>query len=69
MLSFDWLIAPISADTFFKDYYETELTKLGIKVVWVDNWELYHTNLGEVHCGTNSLRAVPDTQKWWESGR
>jgi hypothetical protein len=24
MLSFDWLIAPVSADTFFKDYYEKQ---------------------------------------------
>jgi ribosomal protein L16 Arg81 hydroxylase len=24
MLSFDWLIAPVSADTFFKDYYERQ---------------------------------------------
>jgi len=31
---------------------------------FVDNWNVYHTNLGEVHCGTNVQRAP--IAGWWE---
>ncbi|MGH1342637.1 MAG: protein-arginine deiminase family protein [Nannocystales bacterium] len=30
---------------------------------YVDNWDVYHLALGEVHCGTNVLRAP--TEDWW----
>jgi protein-arginine deiminase len=32
---------------------------------WVDDWELYHMGLGEVHCGTNTKREP--TGGWWTS--
>jgi protein-arginine deiminase len=34
---------------------------------FTDDWELYHTKFGEVHCGTN-VRRNPDLQfrRWWE---
>ena len=35
---------------------------------WAEDWDLYHRAMGEVHCGTNATRKVPDS-KWWESGR
>ena len=41
---------------------------LGIKVDWVENWDGYHRLLGEVHCGTNATRKIPDV-RWWETGR
>ena len=31
---------------------------------YVDNWDVYHLNLGEVHCGTNMTRTP--TANWWE---
>ena len=31
---------------------------------FVDNWNVYHTSLGEVHCGTNVQRAP--LANWWE---
>ena len=30
---------------------------------WMDDWDVYHLGLGEVHCGTNVTR-TPDTD-WW----
>jgi protein-arginine deiminase len=46
-----------------------EFAKVGITVHYIENWDLYHRLLGEVHCGTNALRAVPSGTKWWEAGR
>ncbi len=31
----------------------------------VDDWDYYHTNAGEVHCGTNAKRSISITN-WWE---
>ncbi len=39
----------------------------GISVKFVEDWDLYHRLLGEVHCGSNADRAV--TTKWWETGK
>ena len=30
---------------------------------WVDDWEWYHLQLGEVHCGSNTKRQP--VQEWW----
>lgn len=32
--------------------------ELGLTVNWIDSW-FYHLRLGEIHCGTNLLRAPP----------
>jgi protein-arginine deiminase len=48
-----------------KEQLETVLAPLGITVQWIENWNIYHRMLGEVHCGTNALRSVP-TVRWWE---
>jgi len=54
-----------------KDIFEQamidKLKPLGITVHFAEDWE-YHAGVGEVHCGTNTRRKIPDT-KWWESGR
>ena len=31
---------------------------------FVDDWDVYHMGLGEVHCGTNMTRSPRDN--WWE---
>uniref|UniRef100_A0A8C5MS59 Protein-arginine deiminase n=1 Tax=Leptobrachium leishanense TaxID=445787 RepID=A0A8C5MS59_9ANUR len=41
------------------------LEPLGLKCIFIDDFESYHLLLGEVHCGTNTLRK-PFTKKWWE---
>jgi protein-arginine deiminase len=38
----------------------------GLEIHWLDDWDTYHMNLGEVHCGTNVLRTPTDD--WWTSG-
>ncbi len=55
-----------------KDPFETQLVsalgKHGVTVHFAEDWDDYHAQLGEVHCGTNAARKIPDA-KWWESGR
>ncbi|MSP24202.1 MAG: hypothetical protein EXR75_03360 [Myxococcales bacterium] len=53
----------------FKSQLTQALSPYGVTVYWVENWDLYHRLLGEVHCGTNATRAVPKTVHWWESGK
>lgn len=55
----------INGKDIFKVQLEESLAKYQVKIWWIDDWDLYHRNLGEVHCGTNALRATPET-KWWE---
>lgn len=33
---------------------------------YVDDFEEYHAAMGEIHCGTNSLRVPPIDRFWWE---
>ncbi|MBK7863706.1 MAG: protein-arginine deiminase [Archangiaceae bacterium] len=54
-------------DIFKKDF-EDKLTAIGYHARWIDDWDLYHTAEGEVHCGTNAARVIPSA-KWWEGGR
>jgi protein-arginine deiminase len=46
----------------------TRLTALGYaaaQIRFVDDFDTYHVNMGEVHCGTNSRRLAHATP-WWE---
>jgi protein-arginine deiminase len=54
-------------DIFRKTMTE-RLQPLGITVDFAEDWDEYHAALGEVHCGSNTRRKIPET-KWWESGR
>lgn len=58
----------IGGKDIFKTEHEQALAAEGITVRWIDDWNLYHRLLGEVHCATNATRAIPST-KWWETGR
>lgn len=58
----------IEGKDIMKTAMEQALAPHGITVHWAEDWDGYHRNLGEVHCGTNATRQVP-TAKWWESGR
>jgi protein-arginine deiminase len=51
-------------DLFQKDL-EDKLTGLGLTPKPIDDWYEYHIALGEVHCGTNTLRSYT-AAKWWE---
>jgi protein-arginine deiminase len=52
----------------FKEALSEPLAKIGITVDWVEDWNAYHRVLGEVHCGSNATRRIPEA-RWWESGR
>ena len=39
--------------------------KVGMRVRYLDDWRTHHVSAGEVHCGTNTIRAT-DTA-WWNS--
>lgn len=58
----------IGGKDIFKADFEQKLAAIGYTVRWLDDWDLYHVNLGEVHCATNAARKIPET-KWWEGGR
>lgn len=47
------------------DPFETKTnTELGATPTYVDDWDTYHVNLGEVHCGTNLLKSA--APEWWK---
>ena len=48
----------------FEEDLRANLTPLGLTVNYLDCWDEYHVNLGEVHCGTNTLR-TPNRGDWW----
>ena len=58
----------IDGKDIFKVQMEEAFAKVGVTVTWVEDWSLYHILLGEVHCGSNATRAIPEV-KWWETGR
>lgn len=41
----------------------TSLMPAGMTMHFVDDWDVYHLGLGEVHCGTNTRRTPSTT--WW----
>jgi protein-arginine deiminase len=50
-----------SADPIISSF--TSLMPPGMQLHFIDNWDVYHMGLGEVHCGTN-VRRTP-TSTWW----
>lgn len=63
-----WHKLRIPEDTvdLFEVCIYVQLAALGLHVHFVDSW-YYHIRLGEIHCGTNVLRAAPAPKvKWWE---
>lgn len=58
----------INGKDIFKASLEDSLKKVGVTVDWIEDWDEYHLGVGEVHCGSNTTRKIPEI-KWWESGR
>lgn len=58
----------INGKDIFEQTMIDRLKPLNITVHFAEDWDDYHAALGEVHCGTNTRRKMPDA-KWWESGR
>jgi len=50
-------------------YIRSVLEHEGNTVHFIDNWNTYHIQLGEVHCGTNVRRtphAMSSPERWWD---
>jgi protein-arginine deiminase len=58
----------IAGQDIFKAAMTDALAPYDITVHFAEDWDTYHREMGEVHCGTNSIRQIP-VAKWWESGR
>jgi protein-arginine deiminase len=50
-----------SSDPFIE--YVEGLLPDDVEIWWVDDWDSYHLWMGEVHCGSNTLRTP--TADWW----
>jgi hypothetical protein len=56
----------------FEAYTVATLAPLGLTIHFTDDWDTYHRHLGEVHCGTNVLRRMPEEVSgfsgpyWWD---
>ncbi|MGC6514255.1 MAG: protein-arginine deiminase family protein [Myxococcota bacterium] len=46
----------------------TDLFPEALQLHFIDDFSTYHLALGEVHCGTNVVRA-PDPSPWWDVAR
>jgi protein-arginine deiminase len=53
-----------------RDIFREQLTEAfgeyGITVHFVEDWDAFHRNNGEVHCATNVIRQPPTDPYWWE---
>lgn len=58
----------VAGQDIFKQAMVNALAPFNVTVHFAEDWDTYHRQMGEVHCGTNTIRQVP-TAKWWESGR
>lgn len=50
----------------FERDIEAKLAPFGNSLRFIDDWETYHENEGEIHCGTNQRRTPPTDRWWWE---
>ncbi|MFF8382286.1 protein-arginine deiminase domain-containing protein [Streptomyces kanasensis] len=69
LLARDRYLAPrqwgpvIGGKDVFTDAVTAAYTTAGMRVSYIDDWYTYHLGMGEVHCGTNTLRSTADA--WW----
>ena len=66
-----------TADPFFRNTVSqatdpiiaafTAAMPAGMQLHFIDNWDVYHMGLGEVHCGTNVRRTPGST--WWTTAQ
>ncbi|KAM8927888.1 protein-arginine deiminase type-1-like [Pelodytes ibericus] len=56
----------INSKCCLEEKVESLLKPLGLNCVFINDFDTYHVNYGDIHCGTNVLRK-PFTKKWWET--
>jgi protein-arginine deiminase len=49
----------------FKADINPKLAAIGNTVHYVDDWDVYHAMMGEIHCGTGTVRTPSFGGKWW----
>ncbi len=54
----------IGGKDIFTEAVNTAYRQAGLKVSYIDDWYTYHLGMGEVHCGTNTLRDA--SAAWWQ---
>jgi protein-arginine deiminase len=54
----------INGKDVFTQAVTAAYTRAGLQVSYIDDWYTYHLGMGEVHCGTNTLRDT--TAPWWQ---
>ncbi|MFH0517955.1 protein-arginine deiminase domain-containing protein [Streptomyces sp. M41] len=73
VLSRDRYLAPrqwgpvIGGKDIFTQAVTAVYARAGMKVAYIDDWYTYHLGMGEVHCGTNTLRDA--SAPWWRRAR
>lgn len=53
----------VGGKDIFTEAVNAAYRRAGLKVSSVDDWYTYHLGMGEVHCGTNTLRDA--SAAWW----
>ncbi|WP_432015022.1 protein-arginine deiminase domain-containing protein [Streptomyces cucumeris] len=53
----------IGGRDIFTEAVNSVYAKAGFTTSYIDDWYTYHIGMGEVHCGTNTLRDA--TAPWW----
>ncbi|MGW5638385.1 protein-arginine deiminase domain-containing protein [Streptomyces sp. NPDC003832] len=53
----------IGGKDIFTEAVTAAYNRAGIQVTYVDDWYTYHLGMGEIHCGTNTLRDA--SGRWW----
>ncbi|MEU0219930.1 protein-arginine deiminase family protein, partial [Streptomyces sp. NPDC006265] len=54
----------VSGKDVFTEAVSAVYQWVGLKVTYIDDWYTYHLGMGEVHCGTHTLRDA--TAAWWQ---
>ncbi|MCB9778486.1 MAG: hypothetical protein H6742_07985 [Alphaproteobacteria bacterium] len=57
-------VADDTTDPIAQSFVDAMPDELGI--AFLDDWEVYHLMLGEVHCGSNVVRTPDDSKSWWQ---
>ncbi|UUU27993.1 protein-arginine deiminase domain-containing protein [Streptomyces sp. DSM 40750] len=53
----------VGGKDIFTEAVTAAYTGAGMKVSYIDDWSTYHLGMGEIHCGTNTLRNT--SAAWW----
>ena len=54
----------IDGEDPFQVETESRLGEIGVETHWIETWDVYHVRSGQVHCGSNTRRTVPESG-WW----